>query len=533
MRWNPFRRSPAEDPSDSAFEATMVGDLPILGKPAEPGDPGDPEQLSAPRPTIGYVGRYALKAVLGEGGLGTVFAAWDPLLSRAVAVKTLRLHADTEALGARDDLILNEARAAARLSHPHIVTVFDAGPSEQGIYIAMEPLRGRDLRHLLQEGWRPNPAEAAQVVRRVADALAYAHGKGVVHCDIKPANIFMVGRKQPKVLDFGIARIAQREVPIAEPAPAGAPPETPAEAPVAGSPYYLAPEQLRGDNVDRRCDVYSLGVVMFELLTGQRPYSGATIEDINQAVLSAPVPQARQVQPKVPATLSAIAARAMARDPGDRYASARHLSMDLRNWLEQPEARAFTESPAIVRRRRLVLLGLGAGVAATAALLQSMVWRTDPGNMDAVPAASAASSPTPTLAAPVADPAPALAATESAASAAEAALISALAAAEPPKPRPVAITREKKAKPASSAVAPMETTPPAPPPPGVLHLAISPWGQVEVDGVPHGIAPPLTRLSLPAGTHTVTIRNGDLPPLVRSVEIAEGQPVTLKHRFEQ
>jgi serine/threonine-protein kinase len=126
-----------------------------------------------------------------------------------------------------------------------------------------------------------------------------------------------------------------------------------------------------------------------------------------------------------------------------------------------------------------------------------------------------------------------LAATESAASAAEAALISALAAAEPPKPRPVAITREKKAKPASSAVAPMETTPPAPPPPGLLHLAISPWGQVEVDGVPHGIAPPLTRRSLPAGTHTVTIRNGDLPPLVRSVEIAEDQPVTLKHRFEQ
>lgn len=531
MRWNPFRRSPAEEPSDSAFEATVVEDLPVLGKPAAPGDPGDSEHPSAPRPTIGYVGRYALKAVLGEGGLGTVFAAWDPLLSRAVAVKTLRLHAETEALGARDDLILNEARAAARLSHPHIVTVFDAGPSEQGIYIAMEPLRGRDLRHLMQEGWRPNPAEAAQVVRRVADALAYAHGKGVVHCDIKPANIFMVGRKQPKVLDFGIARIAQREAPANEPAPAG----TPAETPVAGSPYYLAPEQLRGEAVDRRCDVYSLGVVMFELLTGQRPYTGATIEDINRAVLTAPMPQARQVQPKVPATLSAIAARAMARDPGDRYASARHLSMDLRNWLEQPEARAFTESPASARRRRLALLGLGAGVAAAAALLQSMLWQNGVADPGAVPEASAAaSSPLPAQVAPVvSEPDPSLAATQAAASAPESMAMAAQAAVEPPKPRPATAPREKKAKPASPTPTNIEAAPPAPPPSGVLHLAISPWGQVEVDGTPHGIAPPLTRLSLPAGSHTVTIRNGDLPPLVRTVEIAEDKPVTLKHRFEQ
>jgi serine/threonine-protein kinase len=537
MRWNPFRRSAAEEPSDSAFEATVVEDLPILGKPAAADDPGDPEHTSAPRPTIGYVGRYALKAVLGEGGMGTVFAAWDPLLSRAVAVKTLRLHAETEALGARDDLILNEARAAARLSHPHIVTVFDAGPSEQGIYIAMEPLRGRDLRHLLHDGWRPNPAEAAQVVRRVADALAYAHGKGVVHCDIKPANIFMVGRKQPKVLDFGIARIAHREVPAAEPSPAGAPVETPAETPVAGSPYYLAPEQLRGETVDRRCDVYSLGVVMFELLTGQRPYTGTTIEEINQAVLTAPTPQARQVQPKVPAALSAMAARAMAREPGERYASARHLSMDLRSWLELPEARAYSESPSSARRRRLALLGLGVGVAAAAALLQSVLWHNGTAGTGALTLASAASaaSTAPMAAeAPAAPPAePGLLASSNANSGPEPLPSAAASAIEPPKARPAPPPRERKARATGPVPAPVDAVPAAPPPPGVLHLAISPWGQVEVDGTPQGIAPPLTRLSLPAGTHSVTIRNGDLPPLVRSIEITEDKPVTLKHRFEQ
>ena len=389
MRWNPFRREPVEDATSSAFEATVAEDLVAASvAPESPANaPAGTEvgatTLPVKRKVIGHVGRYALKAVLGEGGLGTVYAAWDPLLSRAVAVKTLRLHADTQALGALDDLILNEARAAARLSHPHIVTVFDAGPSDQGIYIAMEPLRGRDLRHMLHEGWRPSPVEAAQVVRRVADALAYAHGKGVVHCDIKPANIFMVGKRSPKVLDFGIARITHREAPSLE-------------GPAAGSPYYLAPEQLRGEAVDRRCDVYSLGVVLFELLTGQRPFTGQTLEQIHQAVLSAPTPQARQVNPKVPAALSAIVARAMSRSPGDRFPSARHLSAELRQWLEHPEARALAEGPDNVRRRRLTLLAIGAGAAALAALVQ-MAWQpwTDSGEgatrVSAVEAAPAAS----------------------------------------------------------------------------------------------------------------------------------------------
>ncbi|HEV8689261.1 MAG TPA: serine/threonine-protein kinase [Ideonella sp.] len=536
MRWNPFRRSPASDSTDSAFEATVVEDLiATAGLPEAPaGGTETAEQaevgattLPVKRPVIGHVGRYALKAVLGEGGLGTVYAAWDPLLSRAVAVKTLRLHADTQDLGALDDLILNEARAAARLSHPHIVTVFDAGPSDQGIYIAMEPLRGRDLRHMLHEGWRPSPIEAAQVVRRVADALAYAHGKGVVHCDIKPANIFMVGRRQPKVLDFGIARVAHREAPSVE-------------GPVAGSPYYLAPEQLRGEAVDRRCDVYALGVVLFELLTGQRPYTGQTIEQINQAVLGAPTPVARQLNPKVPASLSAIVARAMAREAGDRYPSARHLSMELRNWLDQPEARALVESPQAVRRRRLTLLGVGVGAAALVALMQT-AWRPwgsaeDAPAPTAAPAPSASAPPVASEAAPAASSAalavdiaaPANAATTISTGPAE--VSSSPAVADAPKPKPTA--RERKTRPTAVAT-PAEALPAAPPPPpGYVQLAISPWGQVEVDGAPVGIAPPLNRLSLPAGSHTITIRNGELPPLVRTVDVSADHPVVIKHRFE-
>jgi serine/threonine-protein kinase len=527
MRWNPFRRGPVEDATDSAFEATVAEDLIAAAAPPDSSVHADMGATTLPvkRPIIGHVGRYALKAVLGEGGLGTVYAAWDPLLSRAVAVKTLHLHADTQALGTLDDLILNEARAAARLSHPHIVTVFDAGPSDQGIYIAMEPLRGRDLRHMLHEGWRPSPVEAAQLVRRVADALAYAHGKGVIHCDVKPANIFMVGRRSPKVLDFGIARIAHREAPTVEGA-------------VAGSPYYLAPEQLRGEAVDRRCDVYSLGVVLFETLTGQRPYTGQTIDDINRAVLGGPTPLARQVNPKVPAALSAIAARAMSRSPADRYPSARHLSMELRHWLEQPEARALAEGPETARRRKLIVLGMGAGAAALVALAQ-MAWRpwsAEPAALvERAEAAGSAPAAAPVAALePAAAEAPVAVQTANTLPVPEPAAAPPMAAASIPS-KGVAAARERKPRVAPSGAPDAPAAGPAAPtlPPGFVQLAVSPWGQVEVDGAVVGIAPPLNRLSLPAGSHTITIRNGELQPLVRVVEVTADHPVTIKHRFEQ
>src|SRR5471032_1849415 len=338
MRWNLFRRADSADASDSSFETTVVDDVAAARMAQGPAT----ESVAAPAPapvvagigtgieseSIGHVGRYALKTILGKGGLGTVSAAWDPLLSRTVALKTLHIDADPASRETLDALFLNEARAAAGLSHPHIVTVFDAGPSETGVYIAMERLQGQDLRHLLLQGVRPSPIEAAQVVRRVADALAYAHRKGVVHCDVKPANIFMTGRMHPKVLDFGIARVAHRDVPALE-------------CVVAGSPFYLAPEPMDGRSVDRRIDVYSLGVVLYELLVGKKPFEGKSLEEIMTAVKTAEVVPAHRVSPKIPLGLSVIASRAMARDPDQRYPSARHLSMELRHWLDSSEAGAL------------------------------------------------------------------------------------------------------------------------------------------------------------------------------------------------
>jgi serine/threonine-protein kinase len=288
------------------------------------------ELAVADSPTTLHIGRYALKGLLGRGGLGQVHEAWDPMLSRTVAVKTLQLAVGTPARLALDTMFLNEARAAAGLSHPHIVTVYDAGLSAHGVYIAMERLRGSDLRQRLAEGWRPSQAQAALLIRRVADALAYAHGCGVVHCDIKPANIFLNRRDQPKVLDFGIARVARGAQVFVNPA-------APDNA-VAGSPHYLSPEQLQGGAVDARTDIHALGVVFYELLTLRKAYTGDSLEQITHAVAHNNPAPACDVREGVSRTLSAIAAKAMRREPLERYATAMEMALELRRWIERHNA---------------------------------------------------------------------------------------------------------------------------------------------------------------------------------------------------
>ncbi len=303
-------------------------------------------------PSIGHIGRYALKYVIGEGGLGTVYAAHDPLLSRLIAIKTLHVDLPEAERAQFDDLVLNEARAAGSLNHPYIVTMYDAGSSEQGTYIAMELLKGKDLRQLLAMGWRPTPAQAAVIVRRVADALSYAHHKGVIHRDIKPANIFMVGRTQPRVLDFGIARVRQVEQ-LAQ----RDDPESRFQEIVGGSPFYMAPEQALRKPVDRRVDVYALGVVLYELLTATRPFMGHSLEEIADAVLRKPVKPAHEVNPGVPKVLSDIAAKAMQRDPDQRTRSARRLSADLREWLDSVEGQEGAQAPSMSMPKSQVAAG--------------------------------------------------------------------------------------------------------------------------------------------------------------------------------
>jgi len=567
MRWNPFRRADNPAAADSGFESTVVDDAAaarLAAAEAPSGAAAVAEAAAAPvaapapasaaksaaaiaeAPSIGHIGRYALKSILGQGGLGTVYAAWDPLLSRTVAVKTLHIDADPAARESLDALFLNEARAAAGLSHPHIVTVFDAGPAETGVYIAMERLQGQDLRHLLQQGAKPSPIEAAQLVRRVADALAYAHRKGVVHCDIKPANIFMTGRMHPKVLDFGIARIAHREV-VAT-----------LEGVVAGSPYYLAPEQIDGRSVDRRSDVYSLGVVLYELLAGAKPFQGASLEEIQRAVKQGDCVPAHRVSTRVPLGLSVIAGRAMALEPDQRYPSARHLSMELRHWVESAEARALMDGSRISKAKAVplsqrIVRYASPAIGLTALVLAGALWWLRPsGDAEAHlaaanGAASAAAAASAQAETPPAPGAVAEAPASSGAAGAEAppAVVAGSTAAEAAvaeKPAPAASGAPATRASGSAAATPRRkgqaiatndtpTTAAASPSLGVVQLAVSPWGQIDVDGQAMGTSPPLTRLTLTAGKHTVTVRNADFPSYVATLNVDGENPVTLRHRF--
>ena len=522
-----FTRDAGQDAEASEFAATVVS-VPYAetgpglaleaAMPAGPAPADDHAELPS-------IGRYALKQPLGQGGLGTVFEAWDPLLSRTVAVKMLQFDTDTPSRVSLDALFLNEARAAAGLSHAHIVTVHDAGLSAHGVYIAMERLRGRDLRQALQAGWRPSAAEAALLVRRVADALAYAHARGVVHCDIKPANIFLTRRDKPKVLDFGIARVAHH---AALPALEGV---------IAGSPHYQAPEQLQAGRIDARTDIYALGTVLYELITARKAFDGDSLEGIRDAVAHHDPMPPHALCAAVPPELSAITLRAMARDPADRYANAHELAQALRQWLAQQAQPAEATGPATGEpaepappppRRAWAAAGVAAGALLAAAFL---AWRP------AAPHAALAAEPPPPVAAP-AVVAPVVTATVVTAP------VPAADAAPPersdtaaPEPAPIAVAPPPAAAPPKThkplAKAPPPRAPAAAPVPamGVVNIAISPWGQVEVDGTPVGTTPPLSRLELPQGMHTITVRNEDFPPHTQRVQVDTERPVSFKHRF--
>ncbi len=520
-----------KDAADSGSQPWADSGLELPKSPVAAFATNPEAQSEEQMPTIGHIGRYALKYRIGEGGLGTVYAAHDPLLSRLIAIKTLNLELSAEERESFNALFLNEARAAAGLSHPHIVTVFDAGTSDNSAYIAMELLKGRDLRQLRQEGWRPTPEQAALIVRRIADALAYAHSKGVVHRDVKPANIFMVGRTQPRMLDFGIARVAHRHEGAGDIA--------------AGSPYYMAPEQARHQTVDRRADVFSLGVVLYELLTDQKPFRGTTLAEISKAVIEHEPPLACEVDRRVPRALADIAARAMVKDPEQRYRSARTFSRELRHWLEESEGNAEVEEPVRAMRRgwRVWAASAAAAVVLGAGVLFFAKSSRDPAPAIAVQSPGAELTPTVAAAVPPpettpaapanAAPAPPVASDRTASPGAVGA--GARATAKPRvQPQPTAATtalrdrREAKATPNTPAKA---TPASAVKPSGVVRLAVSPWGEVEVDGAPAGNAPPLTELSLAEGKHQITIRNADFPPFSTTVTVTPGQAVTIKHRF--
>lgn len=287
--------------------------------------------LKSVTPAINRIGRFHVIRELGRGSIGSVYLAHDPVIDREVAIKTFNPKLSQLERRKYEEQFINEARAAGRLSHPHIVTIFDASSEGGSTYIAMEYLQGRELSRLMNKEHPFEIHEIAAIVWKVADALEYAHKNGVVHRDIKPANIFMVGDSQPKIVDFGIARAPNR---VADQfAKTNDAPYTLFHNNLLGTPTYMSPEQACGEPADERSDVYSLGAVMYEMLTGTKPFQSRDTDKLLQMIAMKVPPAPHEVDPEVPVALSHIVMRAMSKRPEKRYQSAQEMALDIKRFL--------------------------------------------------------------------------------------------------------------------------------------------------------------------------------------------------------
>jgi serine/threonine-protein kinase len=255
----------------------------------------------------GKLGRYVIDGVLGKGAMGVVYLAVDPVIGRRVALKTLAVPADSEEAQEFAQRFLREAQAAGILNHPVIVTVHDAGVDDDtGLsFIAMEYIEGRSLKEMLQSGHAFSPVDVAMIGAAIADALDYAHAQGVIHRDVKPANILITSRGQAKITDFGVARLESSNLTAA--------------GQFIGTPNYMAPEQVTGGAVDGRSDLFSLGVVLFELLTGARPFGGSSMTEVTYKIVHEAPPIPSRARPGVPAAFNPIILKLLEKDPARRY----------------------------------------------------------------------------------------------------------------------------------------------------------------------------------------------------------------------
>jgi hypothetical protein len=286
------------------------------------------------------IGKYEIKRLLGEGAYSSVYVAADTFAQRDVALKVMKqLPLDAKAARQQLRFFQNEAALAGKLRHPHIVSILDAGVHEDVRYLVMELVDGEPLARYCRPDALLGLARIVGIVYKASKALEYANNLGIVHRDIKPANILMHGEFDIKVSDFGAAQVAQADI---------------TQVSAVGSPAYMSPEQIHGEEVDWKSDMYSLGAVLYHLLAGRRPFDGATAYEIAESVLSvpAPVPSARRAD--VPKALDDIVARAMAKSPAERFASWAEFWAALGKLLVlEPGAALLSDAEKFAAARRL------------------------------------------------------------------------------------------------------------------------------------------------------------------------------------
>jgi serine/threonine protein kinase len=278
------------------------------------------------------LGRYLIQSELGRGAMGVVYKATDSVLERTVAIKTVNMALERDGADRFEARFYQEARAAGGLNHPNIVTVYDVGKAGEVAYIAMEFIEGVELRTLIGEGKPMSVAQAISVAAQVAEGLSYAHEHGVVHRDIKPANIMVTPGSPVKITDFGIARMRVSG-------------ELTQTGIMLGSPKYMSPEQVIGKRADHRSDVFSLGVILYEMLTGATPFNGDNVTALMYQIVNFAPPAPSAINSGVPELLDYIVAKMLAKALEERYQGAVEVARDLRECERQLAAPANATLP--------------------------------------------------------------------------------------------------------------------------------------------------------------------------------------------
>ncbi len=447
-------------------------------------------------------GRYQIVKELGKGSMGVVYEAYDPLFDRRVALKVLR--PDRVSSSAFAQRFLKEAKAVGRLYHSNIVVAHDKGEDHGTVYLSMEYIEGKPLNEVLQTE-KLTLEESLKIGIQIADALGYAHSKGIVHRDIKPSNIIVQPDGNIKITDFGIARI---EDPLAT--------QQTQAGEILGTPAYMAPEQVLGRSVDGRSDLFSLGVILYELATRQRPFSGESLATIFHSITHEDPRNPEDLNPGLPRDLSAVILKCLSKEPEQRYSSCHELSEALRNCLRERDADTVTIPSAAAEPRRdahflpMILLTLifVAGLSAGAVYLmrgpsrestltqaprtqQSLPGKNDRADSPSSPA-STSSTQTPTY--PVPQP-------------------------ETPSYAPGQLpTTASSAPSASESAKPGDTLTAQ----GSLKLESKPVGaEVRIDGEYRGLTP--LEVSLPPGTHEVRLTLPDHGDWEAQVKVAQNR----------
>jgi serine/threonine-protein kinase len=462
---------------------------------------------------IEKLGRYEITSELGQGAMGTVYKAVDPLIERTVAIKTISLDLSKEELADFEERFYREAKSAGGLAHPNIVTIYDVGETDKIAYIAMEFLEGQSLREILDSGAVLPVERIAEIAAQVADGLAYAQEHGIVHRDIKPANIIMTRSGTVKITDFGIAHM-----PSASKTHVGM---------LLGSPKYMSPEQVVGKTVDGRSDIFSLGVVLYEMLAGSAPFGGDNISTLMYRILNETPVWPSTLNPLIPAAFDRIVARALAKSPEGRYQHARELADDLRE-LAAPAAETGdgaapgkSAAPGTPPQRTPVVRKfLYFGIAALVASFAATVYlggRTakvgEPRQTTLIPSAT-----TPTVAVDeqrAADGNNAVAPSDT-----------------PSVPQQKADPQPgMQAQPTAGAVAQGPVPDAVDGPAALLAFAVSPWGEVYIDGKRAGVSPPLKEIKVAAGQHRIEIRNLNFPPYSETLDLQPDSTRKIKYKF--